>query len=251
MGQTRWIFARSFFIPETMRLVPLRQRHVGIVLEARIGRKTFHLDPWRLRVQEAVDVLWRLGKRGIDRAGVGVHQIGPVRIPHPEGGAATLAEVASAAAQVRPSPPAVGQPGAVDAQVALAADLHGSGYAAEIDCIASGAGGLAADRAVAAHEGDGRISLKRELDAAAVAGAFEVHLSLLSNPGRAGKSTLSAKPKGGVAHAVQSRVYSIHGMIVLHRNLRVGKHDAVCPLRGWNQANSYCNRGREGRVSSV
>jgi hypothetical protein len=125
-------------------------------------------------------MLGRRGQRRVDRAGVGMHQLGPGRVPDPERAATALAEVAPAAAQVRPFPPAVGQPCAVDAQVAFAADFHGPGDAAEIDCIASRAGGLATDRAVAARERDGRISLKRELHAAAVAGAFEVHVSLLS-----------------------------------------------------------------------
>ena len=48
--------------------------------------------------------------------------------------------------------PAVAEPGAVDAEVFAPADLERRKHAAEVDREAAAARGLAADRAVAAHE---------------------------------------------------------------------------------------------------
>ena len=48
--------------------------------------------------------------------------------------------------------------------------------AAQVDRVAASARGLAADGAVAVHEGNGRIGLQAELDCAAMAGAFQLHM---------------------------------------------------------------------------
>ena len=78
--------------------MPLRQREVRVVLEACVGWGALDFDPRRLGTDEAMDVLWRLGKRSVDRAGVGMHELGPSWIPYPEGATTPSTEVASAAA---------------------------------------------------------------------------------------------------------------------------------------------------------
>ena len=75
----------------------------------------------------------------------------------------------------------------VGADMRLALDLQGLGRRPEVDREAAGAGGLAADRAVAEAEGIGVRRLDAEPHGAAVAGSLEVHgatlsLLLLSSP---------------------------------------------------------------------
>src|SRR5690606_39155589 len=101
---------------------------------------------------------------------------GPARIPQPQRAAAARAEVAPGFAHPRFA--VFLEPCAVDTQEALARHLHAPDGCAEVDRIATGARGLAADGAIAAHEGNRLRRFDGEADAAAMAGAFEAHGAL-------------------------------------------------------------------------
>src|SRR5262245_60152591 len=117
-------------------------------------------------------VLRRLGQLAVDRAGERVDELRPARVPDPQRAAALAAEAALALALLAVDP------GVEPGDELLAAHLQALGVGAEIDGVAATAGGLAADRAVAAHVGGGRVGLDLELHRAAVAGAFQLHGSL-------------------------------------------------------------------------
>src|SRR6185295_11691946 len=93
---------------------------------------------------------------------------------------------------------------AVDAQSALALYLHGPCRGAEIDGVATGARRLPADRAIAAHERHWLRRLDRELDCAAVAGAFEMHCAFLGGVAEMTRGQMCQRLLGmsGAAHAI-------------------------------------------------
>jgi hypothetical protein len=108
-----------------------------------------------------------------------VHEFGPRRIPDPQRTSTAGAEVAPGAAGVCCGAVVVGQLGAVDAQIALAGHLHAARDGAEVDGVAAASRGLAAYRAIAAHERNRLLRLDREPDFAAMARAFQMHAALL------------------------------------------------------------------------
>ena len=97
----------------------------------------------------------RLGQLGVDRRGEGVHEFRPGRIVEPERGAAFPAEIALAGGNLATRTFVVLDLGPVEAEVALAGDLQRLRDRAEVDGVSAAALLLAADRAIAQHEGTG------------------------------------------------------------------------------------------------
>ena len=112
----------------------------------------------------------------------GCRSSGQRGIPDPERRAAAAAELPLARAL---GIALVVQDGVEGADVLRALDLQARRLGAEVDGEAAAAGGLAADRAVAEHEGIGVRRLHAEAHGAAVAGSFEVHGRL--TPAAAGR----------------------------------------------------------------
>jgi len=154
---------------KALALVPLRERHAGIVFEARIIESALDADPRRLGVDEAMHVFGWKRERRVDRTCVRVHKFRPGWIPDPQRASAVSAEVAPRSAEMSPGVAVVGELRTIDAQVALASYVHAPCHSTEVDCVAASTRSLPANRAVAPHEGNGFRRLDRELDFAAMA----------------------------------------------------------------------------------
>lgn len=155
--------------------MPLCKRNIWIVVEARVIGLTFYPYPWRLGVKQAVHILRRRWKRGVDGTGMRVDQIRPCWIPKPQRTSAVPAEVAASRAQMGTGSFIVGEMGAIDSKLPLALHLHALGYRAQVDGIAARTCCFSADRAVATHEGNRLCRFNRELDLGAVAGTMKQH----------------------------------------------------------------------------
>ena len=125
-----------------MVLMPLRKRHGGIVVEARVFGTALDRDPGRLGADHAVHVLGRNWEWGVDRASVRVHKFGPSWVPGPQRASAMRAEVPACAAQTRAGVPLVGKLSLVDAQGSLARHLHASRHSTKVDRVAACTRGL-------------------------------------------------------------------------------------------------------------
>src|SRR4029079_16184946 len=177
--------ASSHFAPRrSRRASPDRSAHAlsvavvpfidGELRVLRIARPApRHLHPPRLVAEHEVDVLGSDGERGVERPRVRPHALRPALVEHVEMRAAFAAEPALALAAHGPLP-RVADHRMVDAQMLRA--CHPQGVALTHDVAAKRpARRLAADRAVAIHEGDRRFRLQTEADLAALARAFESH----------------------------------------------------------------------------
>src|SRR4030095_2172998 len=91
----------------------------------------------------------------------------------PQWAPAALAEVSASRAARTPARVFVQQTRAIHGDILLALDAKRSIVSTEIDGVPACSGGLAADRAVTAHEGIGMRGLDMESHGAAVARAFE------------------------------------------------------------------------------
>src|SRR5690349_6817371 len=154
--------------------MPVLERLVGPAADADVALAARHVDPRCSEVERGLDDLGRLRQWRVDRRRMRMDELGPARIPEPEGAAAAHAEAPlgdrAARALARLADQRV-----VAAEMALAADLQRRRVGAEVDGVAAAAGGLAADRAVAVHERHRAHRLDGEADGAAVAGPFEMH----------------------------------------------------------------------------
>jgi len=157
--------ARTASLVETAKAAPGLRVFVSNEVGLGVGRQT---HPGGLGVQHDEHRLRRRRQRRVDGGGERVHQLRPARIGNVEGGAAMHAEVPLAGAY------ALGVLGraarVIDADVLGALHRQGCRIAGEIDGIAAAARRLAADRAVAAHEGYRGARKHREPDGTAVAG---------------------------------------------------------------------------------
>src|SRR5690349_4735146 len=120
-----------------------------------------------------MDALPRLRQLAVDRRGEGMHQLRPGRIVEPQRRAAFLAKIAFAGRHLAARPLVVLDLGPVDPDRALALHLQRLVDAGEVDRVTAAALLLAADRAVAEHEGGGRVAFDLESRRAAAAGPFE------------------------------------------------------------------------------
>ena len=133
-----------------MAAVPLLQGFFRVLGEVPLVPIGGDLAPRGGVVQHEAHALRRSGKRGVYRRGEGVDEVGVARGVQPQEAAAQLAEVALHLARRNlVGLPAVAEPGVVDGEVLTALDLQGVRVGAEVDGVASAAGRLAADGAVA------------------------------------------------------------------------------------------------------
>src|SRR5579872_17788 len=110
--------------------------------------------------------LWQLR---VDARGERVHQLGPGLVADPQRCPALLAVIPVG----RAFPP-------IDRRVPhadrlFAAYFKSVSYPHDVNCISAAARALAADRAIAALIGVGRVAVDREADRTAAARAFETH----------------------------------------------------------------------------
>src|SRR5687767_14273321 len=113
--------------------------------------------------------LGRHRQRRIDRRRQWVNQFGPARIPQPEVGSATPAEMAPCRT------PLVPDHRLIDAKVLLALDRERLARTAEVDGEAAAARGFPANRAVAEVERVGMRRLQRKSHRAARTRSFQPH----------------------------------------------------------------------------
>jgi hypothetical protein len=97
----------------------------------------------------------------------------PCRVVEPECGAAFRAEIALAGRDFAFRAFVVDDLGTIDAEISLPRHLQRIRDAAKVDGVAATALLLAADRAVAEHEGRRRVALDLEFDRAAAARTFQ------------------------------------------------------------------------------
>src|SRR5690606_21107957 len=106
----------------------------------------------------------------VDVLGMEMAKVRTGEVVQPELTATVPAEMALAAAGF-----AIGQAGAVDGQVFPPFHLQAGVIGAQVDGVAATTGRLAADGAVAAHEGIGLVRLDAEAHRAAMTGPLQSH----------------------------------------------------------------------------
>lgn len=146
----------------------------GVTVEAKISGAERRLDPARLRTEHQVGPLRWSRQLRIDRRCDGVDELGPTRIPQPQGASTPSAKPAFGGALLG-LPRRVGQHRAVHTNGVLTRHPEGCRVSTEVDGETPAARRLSTDSAVTEVE---RVRVRRfecEADRLAVARTFEFH----------------------------------------------------------------------------